>query len=122
MLAKSQLRIVFALCCAISMWLYSRAFLQPYVTGLHYSSGVAGGPFGDLYPSWFGTREFIVNHRSPYGKEVTQSLQITYYGHVLGSDDHRNQQRFAYPIYIVFLFAATTWMPFHMVQMIGFWA
>jgi hypothetical protein len=104
------------------MWLYARPLLQPYVTGTHYSEGIAGGPLGDMYPSWFGTREFIVNHRSPYGKEVTQSLQIAYYGHVLAADDHRNQERFAYPIYSAFLFAPTVGMPFRPVQLLGFWA
>ena len=119
---KSQLSIVFALCAAISMWLYVTPLLQPYITGRDYSAEVVGGPFSDIYPSWFGTKEFIVNHHSPYGKEVSQSIQITYYGHVLGTGDPRNQQRFAYPIYIVFLFAPTVWMPFHIVQLLGFWA
>ena len=103
------------------MWLYARPRLQPYITGTNYFADVAGGPLGDLYPSWFGTRELLVNHRSPYGKEATQSLQIAYYGHVLESGDRRNQQRFAYPVYIAFLFAPTIWLPFHIVQMIGFW-
>ncbi len=122
MTMKSQLRIAFALCAAICMWLYAIPLLKPYVFGTQYSAGVAGGPLADLYPSWFGTRELIVNHRSPYGQEVTESLQTAYYGHVLASGDQRNQQRFAYPIYIAFLFAPTVWMPFHIVQMIGFWA
>jgi hypothetical protein len=119
---KAQLRIAFALCAAIGMWLYASPLLKPYVFGTQYSAGVAGGPLADMYPSWFGTRELIVNHRSPYGQQVTESLQTAYYGHVLPSDDHSNQQRFAYPIYIAFLFAPTVWMPFHIVQMIGFWA
>jgi hypothetical protein len=119
---QSHLGVLLALCAAINMWLYARPLLQPYLTGTNYSSGVAGGPLGDMYPSWFGTQELVVDHLSPYGKEVTQRLQITYYGHVLAADDHRNQQRFAYPIYIAFLFAPTVWMPFHVVQLIGFWA
>lgn len=119
---KSQLRIAFALCAAIGTWLYASPLLKPYVLGTQYSAGVAGGPLADMYPSWFGTRELIVNHRSPYGQQVTESLQTAYYGHVLASDDHRNQQRFAYPIYIAFLFAPTVRMPFHIVQIIGFWA
>ncbi|MGH9536481.1 MAG: glycosyltransferase family 87 protein [Terriglobales bacterium] len=118
---KPQLRVVFAVCAAIAMWLYARPRLQPYITGANYSADVAGGPLGDLYPSWFGTRELIINHRSPYGEEVTQSLQIAYYGHVLESGDRRNQQRFAYPVYIALLFAPTIWLPFHVVQIIGFW-
>ena len=121
MLAAPQFRIILALCAATCMWLYARPFLEPYVTGTHYSEQVAGGPLGDLYPSWFGTRELVLNHLSPYGKEVTQSLQVAYYSHVLDPGDRRNQQRFAYPIYIVFLFAATIWMPFQLVQMLGFW-
>src|SRR5690242_7488771 len=118
---KSQLRIAFALWAAICMWLYAGPLLKPYVFGAQYSAGVAGGRLADMYPSWFGTREMIVNHRNPYGQEVTQDLQIAYYGHVLASDDQRNQQRFAYPVYIAFLFAPTVRMPFHIVQMIGFW-
>jgi len=103
------------------MWLYARPRLQPYITGANYYTDVAGGPLGDLYPSWFGTRELILRHRSPYGEEVTQSLQIAYYGHVLERGDRRNQQRFAYPVYIALLFAPTIWMPFHLVQIIAFW-
>jgi len=118
---KSQLRIAFALWAAICMWLYAGPLLKPYVFGAQYSAGVAGGRLADMYPSWFGTREMIVNHRNPYGQEVTQDLQIAYYGHVLASGDQRNQQRFAYPVYIAFLFAPTVRMPFHIVQMIGFW-
>jgi hypothetical protein len=52
-----------------------------------------------------------LHHRDPYGPSVTREIQLAYEG---------KEQRFAYPLYVVFLLAPTAWMQFHSAQII-FW-
>jgi MFS family permease len=71
---------------------------------------------GDLYPRWVGAREVLLYGKNPYGPEVSGEIQTAFYGHVLTADDAArgvvDQQRFVYPIYVVFLLAPTIHMDF----------
>ena len=85
--------------------------------------GERNAQMGDLYPRWVGARELLLHGRNPYGAEVSHEIQIAYYGHVVTqADDPRrvvDEQRFVYPVYVVFLLAPTIYLDFATVQ---FWA
>jgi hypothetical protein len=77
------------------------------------------GNFSDLYPRWFGSRELLLRQRDPYSPAVTADIQRGYYGHQLEAEnasDPRDEQGFAYPLFIVFLLAPTVSLQFQSVQ------
>ena len=41
-----------------------------------YGNQVWKGHPGDIYHRWLGSRELLLNGRNPYGKEVTEEIQI----------------------------------------------
>ncbi len=108
------LKVGLALLMAGSMWYYAAAVLIPYQrkeAAIHRSPR---GNLSDLYPRWLGARELLLHGRDPYSAEVTREIQIGYYGEVLdGSrpDSPKDQQRFAYPVYVVFLLAPVIKIP-----------
>ncbi len=80
-------------------------------------------PLTDLYPRWYGTREFLLHHRDPYGVEVSREIQIAYYGRALDpsvAGDRLDQERFAYPLYVIFLMLPTVPMEFDTVRVAAF--
>lgn len=98
-----------------SMWFYMQRVLIPYQVADAAAHGRPRGILSDLYPRWLGTRELLINHRDPYGDEVTREIQLGYYGRVLDparSNDPKDQQRFAYPVYVAFLLAPFAKLPF----------
>ncbi len=106
------------------MWLYwSRLPRVVYALTSH-DAPIKPKALSDLYPRWYGTRELLLHHRDPYGIEVSREIQIAFYGKVLDPsrpDEPRDQQRFAYPLYVVFLLAPTVHMDFHTVRMVVWW-
>jgi len=83
------------------------------------------GILSDLYPRWIGSRELLLHGRNPYSDEVTREIQIGYYGRPLDParpDDPKDEQRFAYPIYVCFLLAPTVNLPFPVVRITFAWA
>jgi hypothetical protein len=57
--------------------------------------------------------------RDPYSDDITREIQSGYYGRVLDPtrpSDPKDQQAFAYPIYVVFFLAPTLRLPFPIVQ------
>jgi Glycosyltransferase family 87 len=77
------------------------------------------GNLSDLYPRWLGARELLRHGRNPYSAEITGEIQQGYYGRPLDparADDPKDQQGFAYPLYVVFLMAPTVDLPFGVVQ------
>jgi Glycosyltransferase family 87 len=77
------------------------------------------GNLSDLYPRWLGARELLRNGRNPYSAEITREIQQGYYGRPLDparANDPRDQQGFAYPVYVVFLLAPTVELSFDAVQ------
>jgi Glycosyltransferase family 87 len=119
---NSKLALTVALLFAGSMWFYVQHILigrQQADAALH---GTPRGNLSDLYPRWIGARELLLHQRDPYSPEVTREIQIGYYGRPLDPTrpmDPKDQQGFAYPVYVVFLLAPTVGLPFPAVQ-VGF--
>ena len=104
---------------AASMWFYVQYVLVPYQRADAAAHGRPRGNLSDLYPRWLGARELLLHHRDPYSNEVTQEIQAGYYGRPLDParpEDPKDQQGFAYPVYVVFLLAPTITLPFSAVQ------
>ena len=81
--------------------------------------GIPRGNLSDLYPRWLGARELWLHRRDPYGADITREIQIGYYGRPIDPsrpNDPKDQQGFAYPVYVVFLLAPTLDWPFPVVQ------
>jgi hypothetical protein len=82
------------------------------------------GNLSDLYPRWTGARELLLNGHDPYSPEVTREIQLGYYGRVLDPvrrGDPKDQQAFAYPVYVAFYLAPTLHMQFRTAQWIFFY-
>jgi hypothetical protein len=105
------------------MWLYSQWVMVP-AEREYYAAKGQPMDVGDLYPRWYGARELLLHHRDPYSAEVSQEIQVVYYGHALdtaGADRGRDEQRFAYPVYVVFFLAPIVELPFPAVQAVVRW-
>jgi hypothetical protein len=110
---------LFALLLAASMWFYVDCVLVPYQRADAASHRRPRGNLSDLYPRWLGARELLLHHRDPYSLEVTEQIQRGYYGRPLDpnrSEDPKDEERFAYPVYVAFLLAPTVTLPFSLVQ------
>src|SRR5437867_3646813 len=82
------------------------------------------GNNSDLYPRWLGARELLLHNRDPYGPEVSADIQKGYWGRALDPRKPNNpvdENRFAYPLYVVFLLAPTIGLPFRFVQISYTW-
>lgn len=121
---KSWLWLLVAVFTCVVTFTYRHLILLPWES--YYSADVEHGPLkaqmGDLYPRWIGTRELLLNKRNPYGPEVSNEIQTAFYGHPLNQNYDNPQtklldeQRFAYPVYVVFLLAPTVDLTFDTVQ------
>src|SRR6267378_4680826 len=108
----------------VGMWQYADRILVPYQISDAALHGRPRGNLSDLYPRWLGARELLLHGRDPYGEEVTREIQAGYYGRPLDSsrpEDPKDQQRFAYPVYVAFLLAPSIGLPFDVVQRGFFW-
>ena len=108
-----------ALLLAASMWFYVQYVLVPYQRADAAAHSRPRGNLSDLYPRWLGARELLLHHRDPYGSDVTREIQAGYYGRPLDparSEDPKDQQGFAYPVYVVFLLAPSVTLPFVAVE------
>jgi hypothetical protein len=115
--------LALALVFAGSMWFYVQEILVPYQAADAAAHGRPRGNLSDLYPRWLGARELLLHHRDPYSPEITREIQTGYYGRPLDpnrADDlayePKDQQGFAYPVYVAFLLAPTISLPFAVVQ------
>jgi hypothetical protein len=118
---NSQLGLWAALLCAASMWFYVQRVLIPYEKAQAAARQTPRGNLSDLYPRWLGTRELLLHHGNPYNDDFTVEIQKGYYGRALDParpGDPRDQQGFAYPVYVVFLLAPFIGFPFHSVQIV----
>jgi Glycosyltransferase family 87 len=103
---------------ALLMWEYSahsRQLMEQRLT----ASGFPERNLSDLFPRWLGTRELLLNGRDPYSPEITREIQRGYYGRPIDSSratDPIDEQRFAYPLFVVFLLAPTIRLPFTVVK------
>ena len=113
-----------SLVAAASAWLYFQRVLIPYQQSDALVKQKPRGNLSDLYPRWLGARELLVHNRDPYGDDITREIQTGYYGRLLDPtrpNDPKDQQGFAYPIYVVLMLAPTVTLPFPTVQRIVFW-
>jgi hypothetical protein len=73
------------------------------------------GNSSDFYPAWLGTRELLTNKRDPYSPEVTADIQKGVWGRTVDGHnpgDPKEESRFAYPLYVVFVLAPTILVSF----------
>jgi hypothetical protein len=104
-------------------WLYTARVLGPWEYYVDVEHGGLKSQMGDLYSPWMGTRELLLRGRNPYGPEVSHEIQMAFYGHVIDQKYGEpgvyviNEQRFAYPVYVVFLLAPTVYADFQKLQM-----
>jgi hypothetical protein len=109
---------------AFTMWFYVNAILVPYQKADAARAGRPRGNLSDLYPRWVGARDLLLHGEDPYGRAATLKAQEGYYGRALDParpNDPRDQQGFAYPVYVVFLIAPTVHMDFSVVQEVFRW-
>ena len=93
--------------------------LIPHQKAYAAAKEIPRGNLSDLFPRWFGARELLLHGRDPYGDDVTREIQVGYYGRALDAarpNDPKDQQGFAYPVYVVFLLAPLVKLPFATVQ------
>jgi hypothetical protein len=117
-----QFGIVLALLATASTWFYVDYILRAHQIADAAVHNIPRGNLSDLYPRWLGALELLLHHRNPYSPEITREIQQGYYGRPLDSsrqEDPKDQQGFAYPVYVVFLLAPTVSLPFDEV-IIGF--
>ena len=113
-----------ALLLSASMWIWVQAIVVPYQQKEAVARNKPRGNLSDLYPRWLGARELLLHHRDPYRADVTREIQIGYYGRALDPtrpDDPKDQQGFAYPVYVVLFLAPTVTLPFATVHRMAFW-
>jgi len=124
MLRHSPIRLSVAILLATTMWIYVQYILIPHQQMEASSHDRPRGNLSDLYPRWLGTRELLLHHRDPYSAEVTREIQAGYYGRVLDptrSGDPRDQQAFAYPVFVAFLLRPIVSLPFDAVRPVFAW-
>jgi hypothetical protein len=101
---------------------YMHRVLLPWEYYVNVQHGRLKEQMGDLYPRWVGTRELLLNGRNPYGKEVSQQIQMAFYGHPIEQTYDKqaseivDEQRFVYPLYVVLLLAPTVHADFAQLQ------
>jgi hypothetical protein len=105
------------------MWFYFDRILVAHQVAEALAHDRPRGNLSDLYPRWLGARELLLHGRNPYAADVTQEIQRGYYGRALDSrrNDPRDEQGFAYPVYVVFLLAPSVGLPFRHVQLGFYW-
>lgn len=110
---------------AAGVWLYGQRVLINYQIADAAAHDRPRGNLCDLYPRWLGARELLLRGRDPYSPAVTREIQQGYYGRALDParpGDPKDQQGFAYPVYVVFYLAPTVHLPFEIVRKGFFWA
>ena len=121
---RSWLLLLLAILCAGGMWTYINRVMIPHQLSDAAAQGLPRGNLSDLYPHWIGARELLLHGRDPYSPEITREIQQGYYGRPLDParpGDPRDQQGFAYPVYVAFYLAPTIHLPFEIVRKGFFW-
>jgi len=118
---KPWLWLLLGVCAAAMSWSYMHRIFLPWEHYVNNQRGKVKADMGDLYPRWVGTRELLLHRRNPYGPEVTHEIQMAFYGHPIqqrydGSSELVDEQRFVYPIYVVFLLSPVADASFDQLQ------
>lgn len=104
---------------AAAMWCWVQYVAIPHQLADAATLGIPRGNLSDLYPRWLGARELLLHGRDPYAPDVAREIQIGYYGRPIDParpNDPKDQQGFAYPVYVAFVLAPTVRLPFEVVQ------
>jgi glycosyl transferase family 87 len=123
-MARNLLLIFVAALGGLAMWGWVQRVAIPHQQSEAVDRGIPRGNLSDLYPRWLGARELLLYGRDPYSPELAREAQAGYYGRVLDPNrpnDPKDQQAFAYPLYVVFVLAPTARMNFAEVQRLGVW-
>jgi hypothetical protein len=116
--------VLIAALCVAGTWIYANHVLVAHQVRYAAAHSRPRGNLSDLYPRWLGARELLLHGRDPYDAEVAREIQAGYYGRSLDPsrpDDPKDEQGFAYPVYVVFFLAPTIGLPFAIVQKCFFW-
>lgn len=116
--------LIVAFVASASTWFYMNRILIPNQIADATAHNRPRGNLSDLYPRWLGAREVLLRRQNPYSAEITGEIQRGYYGRLLDparADDPKDQQGFAYPLYVVFLLAPAIGLPFDTVQIAFRW-
>jgi hypothetical protein len=119
LLNNHKFGLLLALVAFFSMWFYVQRVLIPYQQADAAAHAQPRGILSDLYPRWVGARELLLHRVNPYSPEVTREIQRGYYGRELEptrTTDPKDEERFAYPVYVVFLLAPAVALPFPVVR------
>ncbi len=111
--------LILAVIASASTWFYMNRILRAQQLADAAAHDRPRGNLSDLYPRWLGARELLRHRRNPYSGEITVEIQRGYYGRPIDPArpyDPKDEQGFAYPVYIVFLLAPTVDLPFSAVQ------
>jgi Glycosyltransferase family 87 len=117
-MSNRSVTIAVALAMFIGMWAYVVRVANPNIRRQAAISGDHVGELGDLYPRWYGTRQLVLHGQNPYGQRVSDDLQRAYYGNVQ-LNGSRDEQRFAYPIFVSLFLLPTVYLEFGQVQIIA---
>ena len=121
---RASTRVGLALLLAGGMWFYVQRIVIPYQERDAQLHSRPRGNLSDLYPRWLGTRELLLHGRDPYSPEVTREIQVGFYGRPLDPslpNDPKDQQGFAYPVYVALLLSPIITLPFPVVQTAFLW-
>lgn len=121
---KQVLFVLSSMLLAGSMWIWVQDITIARQQKEAAERGIPRGNLSDLYPRWLGARELLLRGRNPYGEDITREIQTGYYGRPIDANrpnDPKDQQAFAYPLYVVFVLAPSVQLPFPMVQKGFFW-
>jgi hypothetical protein len=124
MMNKNLSSLLLAGLCAVSTWIWVQKIVVPYQQTESAARDQPRGNLSDLYPRWLGARELLLRHRDPYGPDITREIQTGYYGRPLDPtrpNDPKDQQAFAYPVYVVLMLAPTVGLSFSTVHWMAFW-
>ena len=116
--------VLAAVLCAAGVWLYAKRVMIPHQVSVAAARGLPRGNVSDLYPQWLGARELLLHGRDPYGPDVTRDIQQGFYGRPLDpaiQGEPKDQQGFAYPVYVAFYLAPTIRLQFETVRKAFFW-
>lgn len=123
-MSRRVLLVLFAAVLSAAMWIWLQAIAIPRQQTESAMRGTPRGNLSDLYPRWWGAHELLLHHRDPYGDDITREIQIGYYGRILDRSrpsDPKDQQAFAYPVYVTLMLAPTVKFPFEVVRRAFFW-